>query len=733
MNQHDEQRLRELTAYYDSLNRRIKRTIILITNEKNPLKRKKMQAELRSIEQERNTVQDKLEAYNYEEATEIKTSTQKKASTLHNLPHQTHVEFFGREEEIELICGLLAPYPHSRVSIIEITGVGGAGKSTLALEIAHRYVRSIFRMPEDGKFHAVIWISAKNEILSTDGVLRNSTYSKSLDDVLSVIATTLGYPGLVPNSIKDKYLVVRDLLASSRCLIIVDNYDTIDDPEIFRFISELPSPSKGIITSRKIIQIGKLIELRPLQEGDANKLISEQCDLHGLFLSGLEKDKLFEVTNGLPLAIIWCISQLSLGIRLNTLLQNATRPSSDLLKYIFQSGLVRLQNTVGHEALLALALFEGGSNLGVWQSITGYRDNEYEFELAVAEIIKLSFVMPVDEVYKMLPITTEYLNYELNQNPILKSKLQNNFVTYYLNLLSQSEISRSKTPRELSLLGDQVRDIINATSYAFQNKDFQSVFKFVDALTAILWPLGYWNDWLMVLDYGILASRSLNNREKEAWYMKDKSWVHIERGELDEAYKLAKSAIALLNTKQYTETLVSCIRILGLVAQKRGKKEESMKYFLTAIKMLEEQNNGQQLASTLSNTAEMLLELEGPTDKALSYIERSKQLLEPVGDSWRLARTYCLLGDWHSKHNDFSRAKQCYQKALSFNENVSVRRNDVYVDVMLGETWIYIQENKLREATSIVGDLEKSILNGLGVSRLSRLQKIKDVLVNKAG
>lgn len=64
-----------------------------------------------------------------------------KPAVYHNLPQPDYGEFIGRSTEIERIFSLLRPYPQSRHHLIVIDGIGGIGKSTLALEVAYRCLR----------------------------------------------------------------------------------------------------------------------------------------------------------------------------------------------------------------------------------------------------------------------------------------------------------------------------------------------------------------------------------------------------------------------------------------------------------------------------------------------------------------------------------------------------------------------------------------------------------------
>jgi Mrp family chromosome partitioning ATPase len=57
----------------------------------------------------------------------------------HNLPQRPYTHFIGREAELQKLTQLLLPYPRSRHFLVTLDGIGGVGKSALALETAYRY------------------------------------------------------------------------------------------------------------------------------------------------------------------------------------------------------------------------------------------------------------------------------------------------------------------------------------------------------------------------------------------------------------------------------------------------------------------------------------------------------------------------------------------------------------------------------------------------------------------
>ena len=82
-----------------------------------------------------------------------------KNNLLANLPRRPF--FVGREAEIE--SALESLQPNSRTFIIGIEGIGGVGKSALAIELSYRCV-------EADLFESVIWISAKESVLTLQGI-----------------------------------------------------------------------------------------------------------------------------------------------------------------------------------------------------------------------------------------------------------------------------------------------------------------------------------------------------------------------------------------------------------------------------------------------------------------------------------------------------------------------------------------------------------------------------------
>ena len=107
----------------------------------------------------------------------------------HNLPQPTYTQFVGRDEELAWLRRRLSPA--DRAWQIAITGIGGVGKSALALAVAWEYQRRYNELPSEERFEAIVWVSAKEEVLTAFGPERDSLPEQvlhTLEDVYTAIA-----------------------------------------------------------------------------------------------------------------------------------------------------------------------------------------------------------------------------------------------------------------------------------------------------------------------------------------------------------------------------------------------------------------------------------------------------------------------------------------------------------------------------------------------------------------
>ncbi|KAI0549835.1 P-loop containing nucleoside triphosphate hydrolase protein [Xylaria curta] len=150
------------------------------------------------------------------------------------VPHPRNVDFFGREEQLNQLLNALAPSKQqaTELKVGILTGIGGTGKSQLALEFTYR-IRAAY--------DAVFWVEATNENSISSAFRRISC---ELDDSYD--------PGTGTNAMDRVYRWLSDAAQSNfRWLLVFDNIDFSNN--CYRYIRYLASAAgRGtiLLTSR---------------------------------------------------------------------------------------------------------------------------------------------------------------------------------------------------------------------------------------------------------------------------------------------------------------------------------------------------------------------------------------------------------------------------------------------------------------------------------------------------
>jgi hypothetical protein len=180
-------------------------------------------------------------------------------------------EFLGREADVQhILHGLTAPWER----IIVIWGFGGFGKTRLAIEIARRCVHGADSMLTH-PFQAVAWLGPRDV----------PTQQLSMDEALNAVATALHRRHIVQLIRAEKEVEVNKLLRKHRVLIIVDNFESNQDPDLTSWIQRVAEPSKVLITSRDLLNLQVKpyeVPLKGLDESVALELIRSNAKRLGL-------------------------------------------------------------------------------------------------------------------------------------------------------------------------------------------------------------------------------------------------------------------------------------------------------------------------------------------------------------------------------------------------------------------------------------------------------------------
>lgn len=161
----------------------------------------------------------------------------------HNLPLPEFDEtgFLGRSSDRVQLGKLI----NSHYPIVTVVGEGGIGKTALAL-------RCLYDLIDDpnAPFDAVVWVSLKTASLTQAGVQEISGAITSTLGLLGAIAENLGVPKTAGLDQKQLISEIVAYLTEYRILVAIDNLETISTGPLRDLLTQLPSYSKLLITSR---------------------------------------------------------------------------------------------------------------------------------------------------------------------------------------------------------------------------------------------------------------------------------------------------------------------------------------------------------------------------------------------------------------------------------------------------------------------------------------------------
>ena len=443
-----------------------------------------------------------------------------KSNLLANLPRRSY--FVGREEEVRTVLESLQP--NSRTFIVGIEGIGGVGKSALAIEVSYLCV-------ENDLFESVIWISAKEFVLTLHGIEPIIPEAKSLSDILITIGTGLGNPTIGNLSIQDQIKRAYNLLARQTTLLILDNFESLSRSEqhdILDFLRRSPITLKVIVTSRERVTEGQIIRLQGLSFEESNALLEWDAQQKNIQLTKDQNKYLVDLTGGLPLALLWVQGQIAvLGYSVTQVLDKLSLDADiPILQYCFNHSWNLLRHNNEKKLLFILALHPEAVSRDALEEISGIDDDD-SLETAISDLLQLTLLEhETDKDYfSILPLTRRYIRTQFGSDRKFIKQVELKTAQYYVKLLSEK--SNFKEWREFDDLLLDRNNILGVAQWCYKSiqkkpsrsgsitKKTRSIAEILVQIGiqfgSVLWQRAYWYDRL-TLAHASLSAANLNIR-----------------------------------------------------------------------------------------------------------------------------------------------------------------------------------------------------------------------------
>lgn len=536
-----------------------------------------------------------------------------------NLP-QMDVDFVGRKREIDNILNLLSN--KSRAFLISITGVGGVGKSSLAIEVAHRCLEISKQVSQskdsESYFDAFIWTSAKKMRFIDDNLQEAITVKSNLEDIVSEIIKVVApdkYKN-IPDQ-KAQYKLVMDILSDNRILLIVDNMETIEDNQVISFLNELPFPSKAIITDRRSVQSSRAIRLLELPEEDAANLIKAQCKINNIILASEQISELIEKTGGIPLAIVWAIGQMGAkGWGTDLVFRNlANTGSTPVLEFLFAESFLHI-NDKSRKVLATLSVVDHpikGNMLKGWLNY-----GVHDAQDAISELIQYALIseqkedscinasnIPIlDRTYKILPLVR---NFTMQQKNLIDDSLRERISYELFVALSKNEENPDWPSLDTIEYVDSCYKLYSwAMEDSFERKEYGMVISIMRYIGYALGIRGYHDLRLKLGELALeAAKRSQNKSEVARNLITNVGWVYFIWYKFEQCEKIMNEG--LLYAQEINDITLQGLakRTMGLIEKERGNLLEAESCLHSVYDLFKSIGSKHYLAITMGSIASL--------------------------------------------------------------------------------------------------------------------------------
>lgn len=628
-----------------------------------------------------------------------------------NLPARG--EFVGRETERERILeGLRSKYP-----FVVILGETGIGKTALAREVGWILREGgsdlLPKETDTSYFEAIIWLE------DHDGEL-------TITELSDTIGVVLGYQEIARLPVASKRLEIAKQLQELRCLVIIDNFENVTDPEVKDFVMKMPAPmSRAILTTSSEAQWkeelrddGWLVPLKKMSFEDSLALAHNEAKrLDARIVDGQDLEttlrKLCQLTGGHPYSIRVMVAQIQAGTPLDRIF--ATAGTDD--KMLQTSwGLIQ-DNPSAVKVLMTMTLFQSPPTLEAIESVSGVAGSE--LARVLTDLDELHLMEIYNEAdgrnYGLHPLTDAFVTKKLSEDQALSQALNGRMAKWieayvlehggpknwkgypmldrqYAAIIAMVEWCSQQSPTtdergDLSVyraidtfmsLGD------NMEAYTTDRRRVLTVWRAIDHYMSLR---GNMEAYIKLGNHALECAKSTGDADAEIdikvevlgfAYMTQGVRMSPSSGDRERLLKKAEALIAEGLEAYYRSANWAGVgntnRYLGMIAQERGDYGSAKGYFEDSLASYESIPGWDNLGAVLSRLGILSLQ-QNDVESSEVYQSRRLSLAEALGNPEGMSVALYNLGRLAQIHGKDLQAADFYRRAL--REAGRARKHDV--------------------------------------------------------
>jgi hypothetical protein len=434
----------------------------------------------------------------------------------------------------------------------------------------------------DDIFEYVVWIPAKDK----------PDPKNWLNNVLDAIAEATNNSAIKqlsfeqPEQNREKKERVKKLLSCYKILILIDNFEIIDDLELVEWLERIPDPSKAIIVSRRPKRIAAwTMRLRGLEAVTATMMLEELVP----WLEVQIRHDLVRVTEGNPQAMLLALGLVQGGeVDLKEIISQLENPDKNPNKILNQllSGSWRLLPEPARQILLAMPLFVGSIGREALRAAAGLSVPDFEQGLARCLRFRLLEEDHDDpQRYVVHPMTRAFARNEWN--PRWEREAKRRCTEHFRELVRKRVVREQPEPpywnalvsKRMAELVPEWPSIQQVMAWAAEDGQDEVLVDFVMLLVHYMDSRCLNVERLDYVQKAVAALQRMGRQEEEALLRIDAlGWTHVEVLELEEAHNQIDWGLRIARGED--------LKALGLAWKARVSVEE--KNFKSADEFIRE-------------------------------------------------------------------------------------------------------------------------------------------------
>ena len=599
-----------------------------------------------------------------------------------NLPAQT-TPFIGREKEIRAIKEQLS---NANVRLLTLSGVGGAGKTRLALQAAAEMV--------DDFEHGVFFVPLAT---LNDQAL-----------VLQTIAQAFGLREIAGRQLKEQ---LKDYLREKQILLVLDNFEqVIDAAPLISDLLTVAARLKVLVTSREVLRLSGETDYQipPLSLPDLKRLPPlerlTQYEAVALFIErAIAVKPAFAVTNenapavaeicyhldGLPLAIELAAAHARvlppqrMLTELSHRLSFLTRGARDLpARQRTLRGAIDWSHDLltGAEQKLfrRLAVFVGGSTLEAIEAVCNSESGLNVLE-TIESLVGKSLVKQTEATgeprFAMLETIREYAAERLvaaGEEERVKERHRDNF----LSLAEQAEpkLIGAQQAEWLQRLEEEHENLRAAINWSLGETGAAAGLRLCGALQRFWWTRGHLaegREWCA----RVLGKTGAEERTLErAKVLSGAGVLAIYQADYPAARALHEECLAIRRELGDRRGVAASLGNLGTVARIQGDIRSARLLHEESLAIRRELGSRGSIARSLNNLGNVALD-QGDYAAARQLFEETLEITRELGDRWSIANALNNLGEIAYAQADYPAAQSLHEECLAIMRELGERKS----------------------------------------------------------